>query len=81
VETGYAEGQWVTPYYDALLAKLIGWGTTREQAIGRALVGLKGTVVRGVRTNIPVLMRVLQHPAFLAGDVHTGLLGEIGGTP
>ena len=79
VETGYAEGQSVTPYYDALLAKLIGWGTTREQAIGRALIGLKGTAVRGVRTNIPTLMRVLQHSAFLAGNVHTGLLAEIGG--
>ena len=79
VETGYAEGQSVTPYYDALLAKLIAWGATREQAIGRALVGLKGMQVQGVRTNIPTLTRVLQHPTFLAGNVHTGLLGEIGG--
>jgi acetyl-CoA carboxylase biotin carboxylase subunit len=77
VETGYAQGQWVTPYYDALLAKLIGWGTTREQAIGRVLIGLRGMSVAGVRTNIPTLTRVLQDPVFLAGSVHTGLLEEL----
>lgn len=81
VETGYCEGQTVTPHYDALLAKLIGWGTTREQAIGRVLIGLRAMVVRGVRTNIPILMQVLQQPAFLAGNVHTGLIQELGGRP
>jgi acetyl-CoA carboxylase biotin carboxylase subunit len=77
VESGFAEGQTVTPYYDPLLAKLIGWGTTREQAIGRALVGLRGMTVRGVRTNISTLMQTLQHPTFIAGRVHTGLLAQI----
>ena len=37
IDSGYAEGQWVTPYFDPLLAKVIGTGTTREQAIGRTL--------------------------------------------
>ena len=81
VESGYAEGQTVTPYYDPLLAKIIGRGNTREQAIGRALVGLRAMTVRGVRTNIPTLMRVLQDPVFLAGDVHTGLLDDLGRRP
>ena len=78
VETGYQEGQSVTPYYDALLAKVITWGTTREQAIGRARIGLRGFEVRGVRTNIATLERVLGDPAFLAGQVHTGFLAEMG---
>ena len=74
VETGYQEGQSVSPYYDPLLAKVIGWGATREQAIGRTMVGLKGMKVVGVKTNIPLLLRVLQSEAFLAGRIHTGFL-------
>ncbi len=72
VETGYREGQIVTPYYDPLLAKVIGWGATREQAIGRTLVGLKGFTINGVKTNITLLMGVLESEAFLAGRIHTG---------
>jgi len=77
VETGYQEGQAVTPHYDPLLAKIIGWGSTREQAIGRTLVGLKGFAVGGVKTNIPLLLRVLENDAFLAGRIHTGFLNEL----
>ena len=74
VETGYAEGQRVTPYYDPLLAKLIGTGHTRELAIGRTLVALAGFAVAGVQTNIPLLQAVLRDEAFLAGRVDTGFL-------
>ncbi len=76
VETGYREGQAVTPYYDPMLAKVIGWGETRELAIGRTLVGLKGFEIRGVKTNIPLLLGVLQDERFLAGRIHTGFLDE-----
>jgi acetyl-CoA carboxylase biotin carboxylase subunit len=71
-ETGYGPGQAVTPYYDPLLAKVIGWGDTRARAIGRALVGVRALEIRGVATNAPLLERVLQDERFLAGDVHTG---------
>ena len=74
VETGYCEGQAVTPYYDPLLAKVIGWGVTREQAIGRVLIGLRAFSVQGVKTNIPLLTRVLEDGEFLRGHVHTGFL-------
>ena len=77
VETGYAEGQVVTPYYDPLLAKVIASGRTREQAIGRALVGLKAFAVAGVRTNIPLLGAVLTDEAFLAGRIDTGFLERL----
>ena len=77
VETGYVEGQMVTPYYDPLLAKVIGTGSTRELAIGRSLVGLKGFAVRGVRTNIPTLMAVLTDASFLAGRIDTGLIDRL----
>lgn len=76
VETGYCEGQAVTPYYDPLLAKVIGWGVTREQAIGRVLIGLRAFSVQGVKTNIPLLTRVLEDGEFLRGHVHTGFLQD-----
>ncbi len=77
VETGYQEGQLVTPYYDALLAKVIGVGDTREQAIGRVLVGLKGFVVKGVNTNNALLQRVLEDDEFIAGTLDTGFIDRL----
>ncbi|MYE23887.1 MAG: biotin carboxylase [Gammaproteobacteria bacterium] len=74
VEAGYAEGQAMTPYYDPLLAKVIGTGATREFAIGRTLVGVKAFEIRGVDTNRDLLQAILRHPDFLAGKVHTGWL-------
>ena len=74
VEAGYAEGQAMTPYYDPLLAKVIGTGPTRELAIGRTLVGVKAFEIRGVDTNRDLLGAILRHPDFLAGKVHTGWL-------
>ena len=71
IETGYREGQLVTPFYDALLAKVIALGDTREQAIGRLLVALKAFTIHGVATNQPLLQRILEHDHFLAGRVHT----------
>lgn len=75
-ETGYRQGQTVTPYYDPLLVKVIGWGETREQAIGRTLVGVRALEIRGPATNVPVLERALQDDAFLAGEVDTGFFNR-----
>lgn len=77
VETGYQEGQMVTPYYDALLAKVIALGDTREMAIGRLLVALKGFEVRGVETNQVLLRRVLEDERFLEGQVDTGIIERL----
>ena len=77
VESGYQEGQWVTPYFDPLLAKVIGTGATREQAIGRTLVGVKAFDIRGVDTNRALLNRVLGSEPFIAGRLHTGLLNDL----
>jgi len=74
VETGYQAGQWVTPHYDPLLAKVITHGSTREQAIGRALVALQAFTIVGVESNIPLLRGVLGDAEFLAGQVDTGFL-------
>jgi acetyl-CoA carboxylase biotin carboxylase subunit len=71
-ETGYTQGQAVTPFYDPLLVKVIGWGASRAQAIGRTLVGVRALEIRGIATNVPLLEQALTSDAFLAGEVHTG---------
>ena len=79
VESGYQEGQQVTPHYDAMLAKLIAHAETRELAIGRLLVALRAFEVVGVKTNAPLLMKILQNAAFLEGDVDTGIVDRVMG--
>ncbi len=77
IETGYQEGQNVTPFYDALLAKIIAHGSTREMAIGRLLVALRAFEVAGVKTNARLLERVLQDGAFLRGEVDTSIVSRL----
>ncbi len=77
VESGYQEGQDVTPFYDALLAKIIAHGSTREMAIGRLLVALRAFEVGGVKTNARLLTRVLQDEAFLRGEVDTSIVSRL----
>lgn len=78
VDSGYAEGQWVTPYFDPLLAKVIGTGSTREEAIGRTLVGVKAFAIEGVSTNRDLLMATLGREDFIEGRLHTGMIAAAG---
>jgi acetyl/propionyl-CoA carboxylase alpha subunit len=57
-----------------MLAKLIVHGRDRSEAIARADQALADTVLLGCQTNIAFLRRLLNHPAFIAGQVHTGFL-------
>ena len=77
VETGMVEGMAVTPYYDAMLAKVIARGSTRELAIGRLAVALKGFEIRGVDTNIALLRSILAADDFLQGRIDTGLVQRL----
>jgi acetyl/propionyl-CoA carboxylase alpha subunit len=70
------EGLEVSPYYDSLLGKLIVWHETRDGAIERMLSALPDLRILGVPTNIGFLQDVLAHPAFRAGELHTGLIEE-----
>jgi acetyl-CoA carboxylase, biotin carboxylase subunit len=72
VDSGYAAGNTVTPYYDPLLAKLCVHGDDREDALQRARRAVAGFTVSGPKTNLPFLAELLDHPAFIAGDYHTG---------
>jgi acetyl-CoA carboxylase biotin carboxylase subunit len=77
VETGYAEGNRVTPFYDPMIGKLIARGATRGEAVARLLGALDGTVIEGVKTNIDFVRQVLRTPEFETGDVHTGLGAQV----
>ena len=76
VDSGVAEGMDVPVQYDPMLAKLIAYGESREAATARATVALRSFPVLGVRTNVAFLIKVLEHPAFTAGDLHTGFVAE-----
>ncbi|MBN9559317.1 MAG: ATP-grasp domain-containing protein [Alphaproteobacteria bacterium] len=77
VETGYAEGCTVTPFYDPMLAKVIASGPDRAAAIARLSDALAAFEISGLKTNLPFLLRALADERFRAGQVHTGLAAEI----
>lgn len=64
-------GAVITPYYDSLLVKISTFAVTFEGAVGKMLRALREFRIRGIKTNIPFLENVVQHPAFLAGEVAT----------
>jgi acetyl-CoA carboxylase biotin carboxylase subunit len=68
----------VPPNYDSLLGKLIVWGEDRTQAIARMKRALGETVIAGVPTTIAYHLLLLDHPAFVAGDVDTGFIVKHG---
>jgi len=74
VDAGVAEGGEVPVHYDPLIAKLIASGDTREDARRRAIAGLRSYPILGVRTNVPFLIGLLDHPAFISGDVDIGFV-------
>ena len=75
IDSGIAQGSEVSPYYDSLLAKVIGSGATREIARQRVIAGLAGLRIEGLRTTQRLLQDVLAHTAFDA-PLSTGFLAE-----
>jgi 3-methylcrotonyl-CoA carboxylase alpha subunit len=73
-DTGVREGDAVTPFYDAMIAKIIAWGEDRPAAVARLRRVLADTAVLGVKTNLAFLSRVMSHPAFAAAAVDTGFI-------
>ncbi|HVN86463.1 MAG TPA: biotin carboxylase N-terminal domain-containing protein [Candidatus Binatia bacterium] len=70
-ESGVETGSEVTIHYDPMLAKVIAHAPTRGEAAHRLSKALAGMRVHGVRTNLPLLISVLQHPEFHAGNLDT----------
>ena len=61
-------GYRVPPHYDSLVAKLITFGKTRDEAIARMRRALREFVISGIKTTIPLHQRILENPDFRAGD-------------
>jgi acetyl-CoA carboxylase biotin carboxylase subunit len=80
VDSGIAEGTEVPVHYDPLLAKVIVRAETRPEAIARMREALRSFVILGIRTNVPYLLRIVQHPSFERGEFDTRFLDrETGG--
>jgi pyruvate carboxylase len=69
-------GAVITPYFDSLLVKLIASGLTFDEAVHRMVRSLSEFRVRGVKTNIPFLENLIQHPTFIKGDATTTFIDE-----
>ncbi|MGH7962676.1 MAG: acetyl-CoA carboxylase biotin carboxylase subunit [Candidatus Binatia bacterium] len=76
VDAGVELHSEVSVYYDPLIAKISTWGQNREQARRRMSAALRQCVVLGLTTNVAFLLDLIDHPAFVAAETHTGFLTE-----
>lgn len=76
IDSGYREGDAVTPFYDPMVAKIIARGETRNAAIAVAVSALEELKVDGIATNRNFLLACLQDEAFVAGEIHTKFIDE-----
>jgi len=76
VDAGVAEGDDVTPYYDAMIGKLMVWGEDRASAMRRLSRALGDTEIVGPATNLALLTALARHPSFVADDFDTGFIEQ-----
>jgi len=76
VDAGIETGQEISPYYDAMVAKIVAWGTNREVARKRLLRALCDTALFGIATNRDYLIRILEDPVFASGLATTAFVAE-----
>jgi acetyl-CoA carboxylase, biotin carboxylase subunit len=76
VDSAAYQGYNIPPYYDSMIAKLIVWGPTREEAIARMKRALSEFAIEGIQTTIPFHLQLLEHPKFIAGDFDIKFLEE-----
>ncbi|ORW24395.1 acetyl/propionyl-CoA carboxylase subuit alpha [Mycobacterium palustre] len=74
VDAGFESGSVVSTFYDPMLAKVIGFGHTRDEACARLARALAETRLHGVATNRDLLIGILREPEFRAGNIDTGYL-------
>ncbi|GAB3183885.1 acetyl-CoA carboxylase biotin carboxylase subunit [Micromonospora palomenae] len=77
VDSGYIEGNTVTPFYDSLMAKLIVSGATRAEAIERAKAAVAAFELAGPKNNLPFFAELLENEEFLSGDYDTGIVSRM----
>jgi 3-methylcrotonyl-CoA carboxylase alpha subunit len=74
VDSGFGEGDPISPFYDSMIAKLIVWGADRGQALARLDAALRETHLMGLSTNVAFLRRVVATTAFSTADLDTALI-------
>jgi acetyl-CoA carboxylase biotin carboxylase subunit len=74
---GVTSGYTVPVFYDSLIAKLVAWASTREEAVARMGRALREYEVLGIRTTIPFFLWLMRQPEYLAGDYDTTYLDRL----
>lgn len=77
IDSAAYQGYKVPPYYDSMIGKLITWGDSREEATTRMIRALSEFVIEGIKTNIPLHLRILRNPAFAKADFYTKWIEEV----
>jgi acetyl-CoA carboxylase biotin carboxylase subunit len=78
VDTAAYAGCTISPYYDSLIAKVVVYGRDRQEAVARMRRTLEMSVIEGVKTTIPMHLRILQDPDFAAGRLSTSFMERFG---
>ena len=76
VDDGVAEGGEVSIFYDPMIAKLITWGATRDEAADLQIAALDRFEIEGLGHNIDFVSAIMQHPRFRSGELTTGFIAE-----
>ncbi|MBA4494267.1 acetyl/propionyl/methylcrotonyl-CoA carboxylase subunit alpha [Paenactinomyces guangxiensis] len=76
IDTGVKTGNTISPFYDPMIAKCIVSGCTREEVLSRSRKALQAFRIAGIKTNIPLLLEVLDDPVFIDGHYDTHILAN-----
>lgn len=76
VDTGVFEGAEISMFYDPMIAKLVTYGATRDEAIAEQRKALDEFYIRGIAHNIPFLSALMAHPRFQSGNITTNFIAE-----
>jgi len=76
VDDGVYEGGEVSMFYDPMIAKLVTWGATRDEAADRQIEALDAFEIEGLGHNIDFVSAIMQHPRFRSGELTTGFIAE-----
>jgi propionyl-CoA carboxylase alpha chain len=74
IDSGVESGSEVSPFYDPMVAKVVAWAETRQEAATLLAEGLQRARIHGLVTNRELLVRILRHPEFLSGAIDTHFL-------
>ena len=76
VDDGVYDGGEVSMFYDPMIAKLITWGKTRDEAADKQIAALDRFEIEGLGHNIDFVSAIMQHPRFRSGELTTGFIAE-----